>query len=203
MPSGCHMVDVVPKNNQGVPKAEREAAVLDAASKLFTTKGYRETSIAAVGKAVGVASAAVLWYYPTKDDLFAASLHKIFIESRRRIESNRKIAGDPHAELAELLEQMLPFRGMHREAYERMADSEALREVYDEVQRWLEERLLKVIDAHAPSDVDRTLVTDVAHIFFEGMLISVRAIDRPLTEYIDMVVDAAIGVASARKTRRK
>lgn len=197
------MVGIVPKNNQGVPKAEREAAVLQAASELFTTRGYRETSIVAVGKAVGVAPAAVLWYYPTKDDLFAASLHKMFVETRQRIESNRKVAGDPRAELAELLEQMLPYRGMHREAYERMANSEALRNVYDETQQWMEQRLLKVVDAHAPRDVDRALVTDVAHIFFEGMLVSVRAIDRPVAEYIDMVADAAIGVASVRKTKRK
>lgn len=194
------MVDVVPKNNQGVPKAEREAAVLDAAVELFKTKGYRETSIVAVGKSVGIAPAAVLWYYPTKDDLFAAALHKLFSESRQHTETNPKIAGDPHAELTDFLEQMLPFRHLHREAYERIEHSQALRAGYDEMQQWLEERLFTIIYAHAPADVDRELITDAAHIFFEGILVSVRRVDRPIGEYIDMIADGVLGVATARTT---
>lgn len=188
----------MPRNNQRVPKPEREAAVLTAAVELLKTNGYRETSIAAVGKAVGLAPAAVLWYYPSKDDLLAAVLDKMFRETHRSIERDPIISGDPHRELAAFLDRLLPYRHLHRAAYERMEHSAAVRDVYDHIQDWAEQRLLAVVDKHAPPEVDRNLITDAAHVFLEGILISVRRVDRPVTDYIDMIAYAAIGVAAAR-----
>lgn len=188
----------MPRNNQTTPRVEREAAIVDQAVELFKANGYRGTSIAAVGKAVGVASGAVLWYFPTKDDLFAAALRRIFDDARESIDSDRDAAGDPFDELAASLERLAPYRHLHREAYQRMEDSEAVRQVYEEGQLWLDERLLAVIERHAPAGADTELIAEAARFFFEGILISVRRVDRPMTEYIDMITNAVIGVATAR-----
>ncbi|KUI26537.1 hypothetical protein AU194_05685 [Mycobacterium sp. GA-2829] len=154
--------------------------------------------MAAVGKAVGLAPAAVLWYYPTKDDLLAAVLDKIFRETHRSIERDPIIGGDPHRELVAFLDRLRPYRHLHRAAYERMEHSVAVRDAYLQLQDWTEQRLLAVVDKHAPPDADRQLITDAAHVFLEGILISVRHLDRPVTDYIDMIAYAAIGVAAAR-----
>lgn len=199
----CARLRNVPRNNQTVPKAEREAAVLGHAVELFKAYGYRGTSVAAVGKAAGLAPAAVHWYYPTKDDLFAAALGQIITDTRQRIETNRKIAGDPYLELTTFLDLLAPYRSLHREAYERMDDSVALRRVYTETQDWLEERLLAVVAQHAPTDIDRERVADIASVFFEGLLVSVRRVDKPAAHYVDIITDAVIGAATAKPRSRQ
>lgn len=175
---------------------------MDQAVELFKANGYRGTSIAAVGKAAGIASAAVLWYFPTKDDLFAAALRRIFDDARESIESDQDAAADPRAGLAASLELLAPYRHLHREAYQRMEGSEAVRKVYAEGQRWLDERLLAVIERHAPAGADTDLVAEAVHLFFEGILISVRRIDRPMADYIEMITNAVIGVATAGPANR-
>lgn len=46
--------------------------ILDATLELFSRRGYRGTTIAAVAEVVGITDAAVLYHYPTKLDLFDA-----------------------------------------------------------------------------------------------------------------------------------
>ncbi|WP_207844358.1 TetR/AcrR family transcriptional regulator [Williamsia soli] len=193
----------MPRNNQTVPKAERAAAVVDCAVTLFTEFGYRATSVAAVGRAAGLTTAAVHWYYATKDDLFAAALDQMFADTRREIEADPSIAGDPYGELNEFFETLAPFRSLHREAYERMDDSEALRAVYADTQLWLEERFMAVVADNAPHGADLVRMTEAAHLFFEGLMVSVRRIEKPASYYLDMTVAAVIGAATVTPLRRK
>ncbi|MFD0623419.1 TetR/AcrR family transcriptional regulator [Streptomyces sanglieri] len=101
----------MPRNRQQIPKAEREAALVDHAWELFATRGYKGTSLAEVGRAAGVAANAVRWYFPTKDDLFAAALDHYVTQVRERIEADEELAGDPQRELVALLLDMEPYRG--------------------------------------------------------------------------------------------
>jgi AcrR family transcriptional regulator len=50
--------------------------ILDAAELLLLRDGYHETAMAAVARRAGVANNAVYWYFPSKDDLLAAVLHR-------------------------------------------------------------------------------------------------------------------------------
>ena len=52
----------------------RRAAIVDAALRLFATRGYRGTSIAAVAEEAGVTDAGVLYHFNTKADLLLAVL---------------------------------------------------------------------------------------------------------------------------------
>ncbi|QXC46607.1 TetR family transcriptional regulator [Rhodococcus qingshengii] len=56
--------------------------VVEFARELFVTKGFKGTSVAAVGRAAGIAAAAVHWYFPTTDELFAAALEQLFTNAR-------------------------------------------------------------------------------------------------------------------------
>ncbi|MEV0342540.1 helix-turn-helix domain-containing protein [Nocardia sp. NPDC050713] len=169
--------------------------------ELFAANGYRGTSVAAVGRAAGIAPAAVHWYFPTKDDLFAAALTSIFATARHSVEADPELGGDPRNELVGLLVAVQPYRALHREAYERMADSESVRVAYEQIQRWLEGRLFAAIANRLPEGADVALIADAGHVLFEGVLISSRRLDRPIGDLIDLVTDALVASAAAKAAR--
>lgn len=183
----------MPKNRQQIPRAERKAAIVEQAGALFAARGFRGTSIAEVGRAAGLAPAAVHWYFPTKDDLFAAVLGERLADERRRVES---AGADPFRQLVDFLTELEPYRALHREAYERVDESEAVRAVYLDLQRWLDERLLAVVADRVPEGADLGAIADVAHLLFEGLLISVRKLDRPVEELIDLLAGLLVLTAS-------
>ncbi|WP_079134587.1 TetR/AcrR family transcriptional regulator [Streptomyces sp. EN16] len=188
----------MPRNRQQIPKAEREAAMVEHAWELFATKGYKATSVAEVGRAAGVAANAVRWYFPTKDDLFAAAIGRFFAQVRARVEADPEAGGDPQRELVALLVDMEPYRGLHREAYERIVESKALGDTYARMQEWLEGRLLAAIATRLPEGADVGLVADTAHVLFEGLLVSVRRSDRATGDLVELLTEALVAAAAAR-----
>ncbi|WP_280343642.1 TetR/AcrR family transcriptional regulator [Nocardia neocaledoniensis] len=185
----------MPKNRQEIPKAERQAELVAQARELFIDNGYRGTSVAAVGRAAGIAPAAVHWYFPTKDDLFAAVIAAIFETERAQVEADATTAGDPRAELVALLLRMEPYRALHRVAYERMAETASLRAVYEQMQDWLEQRLFAAVSRRVGDSADLASITDLAHVLFEGLLVSVRRLDRPTDELIELLISALAAAA--------
>lgn len=88
------------------------------------------------------------------------------------------------------------YRVLHRQAYERMEESKALRAVYLGLLQWLEDLLLRAISERIPEGADTDSIADTAHVLLEGMLISVRELDRPVGDLIDMVIDALVATAA-------
>jgi AcrR family transcriptional regulator len=62
----------VPVNRQTVPRAEREAAILEAAAVEFSTAGFDDATVAAIARRAGMTSANVHYYFESKDALVAA-----------------------------------------------------------------------------------------------------------------------------------
>lgn len=185
----------MPRNRQEIPKAERQSALLDHAKELFTAKGYRGTRVADVGRAAGIASAAVHWYFPTKDDLFAAVLERVFSEAIAEVEASDS---PPRDRLEAFLVRTQRYRVLHREAYERVEESAALRAWYFGLLQWLDALLLQAVSARLPEGADTDPIVDTAHVLLEGMLMSARGIDRPVGELMDMVIDALVATAVAK-----
>jgi len=60
-------------------KSERtKKAILDAAEELFSTLGYESASLDAIGERAGVQGTAILYHFPSKRVLYAATLERIF-----------------------------------------------------------------------------------------------------------------------------
>src|SRR4051812_47536668 len=55
-------------------------AILEAATELFSSAGYTETSLADVADKVGLRSKAIFYYYPSKHDLLEAVLKQAFLQ---------------------------------------------------------------------------------------------------------------------------
>ena len=62
----------MPVNRQTVPRAEREAAILEAAAAEFTAHGFDDAKIATIAGRAGMTSANVHYYFDSKDALVAA-----------------------------------------------------------------------------------------------------------------------------------
>ncbi|SFO94912.1 DNA-binding transcriptional regulator, AcrR family [Actinomadura madurae] len=188
----------MPKNMQEIPHAERRAKVLAEAIRQFGDNGYRATSVTAVAKALGLSSAAVHWYFPSKDDLFAEVLTTMFQAATARASSSPESGGDPRAELISVLEELEPYKSLVREAYERLNTSPTLQAAYSEMLRWVDDRLLRAIAQRVPEDADVDLLADTAHVLLEGLLVSVRKVDRPMADMIDLLIDPLAAAAAAR-----
>ncbi|MFP5321739.1 MAG: TetR/AcrR family transcriptional regulator [Acidimicrobiia bacterium] len=68
----------MPTNRQTIPRAEREAEILDAAQAAFADDGFEATTVAAVAERAGMTPANVHYYFATKDDLFAAVVDRAY-----------------------------------------------------------------------------------------------------------------------------
>ena len=103
--------------------------IVDSAEELFLADGYEKTSMAAVARGAGVASNAIYWYFPGKDDLLAAVLE-------RRLE--QAIAGLPDPSEAGMEEQVLAVLAqldqvarLTAAVHERSRQSEAVASVHE------------------------------------------------------------------------
>jgi AcrR family transcriptional regulator len=58
------------------PRAGRREAILDAATNLFSDRGYADTGIDDIGEAVGITGPAVYRHFASKQDLLVATLER-------------------------------------------------------------------------------------------------------------------------------
>lgn len=68
----------MPVNRQTVPRAEREAEILDAAQAEFVAAGFDDATVAAIARRAGMTAANVHYYFPTKDALVSAVASRAF-----------------------------------------------------------------------------------------------------------------------------
>jgi AcrR family transcriptional regulator len=71
-----------PVQQEGLPTSKH---ILFNASKLFMEKGYESVSMNEVAKQTGVTKATVYYYFPTKTDLFVASMIEVLSRVDERI----------------------------------------------------------------------------------------------------------------------
>ena len=75
-------------------KADRQAALLKEASRLFAERGYSGVSLEELGAAVGVSGPAVYWHFANKQALLGALLVSV---SERLLEGGRAVAASDAA----------------------------------------------------------------------------------------------------------
>jgi TetR/AcrR family transcriptional regulator, acrAB operon repressor len=82
--------------------------ILRAATDLFATRGFHETSMAEVARAAGVSKALIFWHFKNKDELFVAVLGKL-LEPYVIDFAEEAGALDEKAQLLKLIESYLEF----------------------------------------------------------------------------------------------
>lgn len=61
---------------KGVPRADRERLILDAAVTEFGTQGYAHASLPRIAEAAGISKAMIYSYFESKDGLYLACVHE-------------------------------------------------------------------------------------------------------------------------------
>lgn len=82
--------------------------ILAAATDLFETRGFHETSMAEVARAAGVSKALIFWHFKSKEELFVAVLGKL-LEPYVIDFAEEAGALDEKAQLLKLIESYLTF----------------------------------------------------------------------------------------------
>jgi AcrR family transcriptional regulator len=195
----------MPPNRRSIPREDRLDAVIAAARQRFETHGYKGTSIADIAGDVGVNAGSIHWYFPTKDDLFAAVVARVAEESRESVEADLASGSSPMDALVSFLATAERYRGVHIDAHDRVGESDAVAGVHEAFHAWLDELLLAVVRPRLGADRDIDLIADTAHIMFEGLLGSTIPRDRPFEEIVQFLIEmlvAAAPQAARRKARR-
>ena len=113
---------------------ERKHQLLDAAARLFSSKGYSSTRIADICAEAGVAKGLMYWYFPTKQSLFAELVRTM----RQQLRRAQAAAMDPKADALTRIRQgteaSVLFMAEHR-AYFALLDVEQTDDEVAEVLR--------------------------------------------------------------------
>ncbi len=116
----------MPRTRPDLDRDAKVAAIVDGARQRLLDGGYESLSIVALARDLGLAQAAIYWYFPTKDHVFVAALDRILHDIL-----NRK----PHAEdaLTKVLwfaDRLHDFQGLRISIRDRARTSEVAAE-YD------------------------------------------------------------------------
>ena len=180
----------MPRTRPQIPREERTDELLTAATELFLRHGYAGTTMADISAAAGVAPANVYWYFPSKDDIFAAIMDRMLRRETRALDHELRDM-EPLSALLRGLSDMRAFRGLHRSMHDRMQDSDTVRESHDRFMAWIRSNVERVLDQNPKVD-DPGMVCDVVVALFEGATVGSDSGMRPARDMIRFTLKALL-----------
>jgi AcrR family transcriptional regulator len=96
----------------GTKASQREAtreAIVSAAMKLFSERGFGSTTIAEIARAAGITKGAIYWHFDSKDSLFSAILDRIRVVWQTTIRGPVQEEPDPVRQIELLFDQYAVF----------------------------------------------------------------------------------------------
>ncbi len=181
----------MPKNRQHLPRSERIAPIVAAARQLFIANGYDGTTMADVARQVGLAPAAVHWYFKSKDDLFAAALIDLVDSMKQSVDE--QAPSNPREHLTLILETIEPYRAAHTSVLARIDESPALAKVYDYVYEWIDPVFLAAARPSFDEAADSEQILDLAHVVLDGNAAAYRR-GRSFSSIVDFLLNSAVAL---------
>jgi AcrR family transcriptional regulator len=111
-PPGHHRALVEEKLGRGprLPAAERRAAILAAASRVFSERSYRGATTAEIARAAGISEPILYRHFTSKTDLFLACLENVWQQLRGVLDEAVAQADDPKAAMGAAAEAYMNAR---------------------------------------------------------------------------------------------
>lgn len=106
-----------PDARRKVPRAEREALMLDVAVRIFAQAGYHGASMASIAEGAGVTKPMVYSYFGSKEDLYLACIDHAAGRLRAALDAAGREEPDPERRLWERLLAFFTFVGEHRDEW--------------------------------------------------------------------------------------
>ena len=104
-----------------LPVDERRAQLLQLSTELFARHSFAELSMARIAKEAGISKALLYHYFPSKQDLFLATLGEAAAEVSRRTEPDPTLP--PAQALANSLDSFLAWVDENELAYRKLLES--------------------------------------------------------------------------------
>jgi AcrR family transcriptional regulator len=132
----------MPKTRTAVSRDAKQDEILAAAERRLREGGYDALSVAAIARELGLAQNAVYWYFPSKDDLFVATLERML-----RGIAARKPKGDVDRveRVLWFTDQFEPLSHLRPAMNERARSSEVVKAFVDELEALLTRMLGNVL----------------------------------------------------------
>lgn len=182
----------MPRNRQTVPRAERIEAIVVAARELFLANGYDGTTVAAVARRADMTSNAVHWYFPSKDDLYAAALTDLVDSMRAEVDARMPMT--PRDRLTAILETIEPYRPAHLDVLSRIDESPAVKALYDHVYDWVGPAFLAAARPSFDEATEPEMIIDLVHVVLDGNAAADRR-GRPFAAIVEFLLDRTIGLS--------
>lgn len=169
----------MPRKRTELDRTEKVDEILRHAVELLRTGGHEELSINRIARDLGLARAAVYWYFPSRDELFTAACARIFADAfadpprRGGIVSRIRWGVDRFARTYEIYSVLL----------QRASVDQSAADLLHSFDHRICEQLKRILAPRVPADqLDGTVETIV--VFTEGLLgrrLPVAERDRRLT----------------------
>jgi AcrR family transcriptional regulator len=182
---------------------ERRRQLLDAGARVFTERSYEDASMAEVARAAGISKGLLYHYFPSKRDLFVATLEAGAAELREITQPDPSL---PVAEqLVAALDAYLGWIDAHADSYARLLQSAgALSEAASLVERMRAESAERIVTGLTAGGASSPKLLAAVHgwlWFMDGACTQWLANDRqpPRDELRDLLVQvlaAAAGLAA-------
>jgi AcrR family transcriptional regulator len=135
-----------------LPVDERRAQLLELSTRLFATHSFAELSMARIAREAGISKALLYHYFPSKQDLFVATLSEAAAEVGRRTEPDPRLP--PAEALARSLDAFLAWVDENELAYRKLLESAGsvpeVGALITEIRDRTSARILEGLDATTP-----------------------------------------------------
>ena len=157
----------MPATRPHIDRDLKRKEIIDSAEALFLSDGYESTSMAAVARGAGIASNAVYWYFPGKDDLLAAVLE-------RRLELSVSSLPDPAVTTMEeqvlaVLARLDQVARLTAAVHQRSGQSEAVAAVHQSFHEQIDQMLRRLYREAGLEPADSGLAASATMALIEGI----------------------------------
>lgn len=158
-------------------------ALLAIAQQQFLRHGYAGTSVAEIARAAGIEPGSVYWYFRSKDDAFAAVMHRLLDGEVTRIEA---LDAPPTDRLLAALDAVEGRRSLEPCVHERAQYAPAVLAFHRRLHAWLHGLASDAV-GELVGDEQRRLAADAVVATVEGALAS-PAEGRPASQLVRYVL---------------
>jgi AcrR family transcriptional regulator len=185
----------MPRTRRSEPRDEKIGEILAVAERRLGDGGYDSLSVAAIARELGIAQNAIYWYFPSKDELFVATLRRMLAGIAAR-KPTRRIG-----ELERVLwfvDQFQVLSNLRPAMHDRARSSAAVAGFVEELDALLSRMLANVLRGHVP-DEELPLAVEAFRATVEGAF--VKGLDRrERRRVLAFALERLLGAADHRTT---
>ena len=111
----------MPPNRTTRPRQDKEEESLDLAESQLRAGGYARMSVAAIARELGIAANTIYWYFPSKDHLLVAVVHRLV---HRALEAKPPPAAGLARQAIYFVDRLADMRPARIALHERVGQSE-------------------------------------------------------------------------------